>query len=257
MRENHDRAAHVLNMIDHPGTHSTLTRVLLQYGMQVSSAANREQLVHHLRQDQFDLIILDLRSRRGDGLDLLRQILSASIPVIITDDNRCTACDRVAALEFGADDYVVEPICPREILARVRAVLRRRPRKPVAAPLSSGELSSGEKGYRFAGLTLSLSARRLTAADGTRIVLTNGEYALLVAFLRAPGRPLAREHLQRAIRVHEDILDRSIDVLVLRLRRKLESHSRAGVIQTIRGVGYALDIAVETFGSANHDRAET
>jgi two-component system, OmpR family, response regulator len=244
MSERHDRAAHILNVIDHPATRVILTRFLQRYDMYVSSASDRQELVQHLRRDALDLIILDLRSRRGEGLDLLRQMLSASVPVIITDDDRCTANDRVAALELGADDYVVEPICPRELLARVRAVLRRRPRKPAAMP----RCSDGG-GYRFAGLTLDLQAQRLTTADGSQILLTSREYALLVAFLRAPGRPLARAHLLSAVRVHEDILDRSIDVLVLRLRRKLESHSQArGVIQTKRGIGYALEIAVEKFG---------
>ena len=241
MLKTHDRSPHILNMIDHPGTRGILTRVLLQHDIRVSSASDRQELVHHLRQNELDLIILDLRSRRGEGFDLLRHILSASIPVIITDDNRCTACYRVAALELGADDYVVEPICPREILARARAVLRRRRRTSVAA-----QRNPEEQGYRFAGLTLSLPTRCLATSDGKRIVLTKGEYALLVAFLRSPGRPLARESLLRAVRIHEDILDRSIDVLVWRLRRKLESHSQAGgIIQTKRGVGYALEIAVE------------
>jgi two-component system OmpR family response regulator len=244
MNENHESAAHILNVIDHPATRASLTCFLQQYDMYVSSASDRQELVRHLRQDALDLIILDLRSRRGEGLELLRQMLSASVPVIITDDDRCTATDRIAALELGADDYIVEPIFPREILARVRAVLRRRPRKPAAVPRGS---DGG--GYRFAGFSLDLRARCLTTADGSQVLLTSREYALLVAFLRAPGRPLARAHLQSAVRVHDDILDRSIDVLVLRLRRKLEGHTRAGgVIQTKRGIGYALEIAVEKFG---------
>jgi DNA-binding response OmpR family regulator len=244
MDDMQDRAAHVLSVIGHSATRLTLTRFLQRYDMDVVSASDRHELVQQLRDNALDLIILDLRSGRGEGLDLLRQMQSASVPVIITDDDRCTANDRIVALELGADDYVVEPISPRELLARVRVVLRRRRRKPAAAPRES---VSG--GYRFAGLTLNLRARRLTASDGTRIVLTSREYALLTAFLSAPELPLSREHLLGATRIHEDIFDRSIDVMVLRLRRKLAGHSQAQcIIRTKRGIGYALEVAVEKFG---------
>lgn len=249
MVERHDKAAHILYAIEHPATQVAATRAVLmrclqQYDMHISSASDRQELAHHLRHSTLDLIILDLRSRRGEGLDLLREMLSASVPVIIIDDDRCTPGERITALELGADDYVVEPISPREILARIRAVLRRRPRKSTAA---QRDCDGG--GYRFSGLTLYLRTQRLTTSDGVQILLTKREYGLLVAFLRAPGRALSREHLLSATRIHEDILDRSIDVLVLRLRRKLEAHLQTRpVIRTKRGDGYALEIEVERFG---------
>jgi two-component system, OmpR family, response regulator len=243
-RASRDNAARILNVIDHPITRVTLTDFFQRHGMSVSSACGRHDMARHLCRNTVDLIIFDQRSRRGDAPELLRQMLSASIPVIITDDERCTAGDRVTALELGADDYVVEPISPHEMLARVRAVLRRRAGSAAAAP---GAAARG--GYRFAGLTLTLGARRLTSSDGTRIALSNREYDLLVAFLRAPGHPLSREHLLNATRKHADVADRSIDVAVLRLRRKFQNHGKARpIIQTRSGVGYALDVAVERFG---------
>ncbi len=151
--------------------------------------------------------------------------------------------DRVVGLELGADDYVTKPFSLRELLARIRAVLRR---QELGRAGSARDPERG--GYRFAGWRLERRARRLLDPGANPVVLTKGEYALLVAFLEAPGRPLTREHLLQATRIHEDIFDRSIDVQVLRLRRKLEQDPSApSVIQTARGVGYVFAIPVEPF----------
>src|ERR1700679_798545 len=129
----------------------------------------------------------------------------------------------------------------RELLARVRAILRRLDRAR-AAPAREPE----HGGYRFSGWRLNLRTRRLNDPTDADVTLTKGEYALLVAFLDAPQRPLSREHLLQATRVHEDVFDRSIDVQILRLRRKLESDSSMPrVIQTERGVGYTFVLPVE------------
>jgi len=152
----------------------------------------------------------------------------------------------VVGLELGADDYVTKPFSLRELLARARAVLRRR--------AASAQVSEPEKGRepergrcRFGGWQLDRRLRRLTDAESRPVSLTKGEYALLVAFLDAPQRPLTREHLLQATRVHEDVFDRSIDVQVLRLRRKLETDPSAPrVIQTERGIGYVFALPVET-----------
>jgi len=154
--------------------------------------------------------------------------------VIIVTGNRADEIDRVVGLELGADDYLTKPFGLRELLARVRAVLRRLDRARAVPP------SEHERGgYQFSGWRLSLRTRHLTAPTGADVALTKGEYALLVAFLDAPQRPLSREHLLQATRVHEDVFDRSIDVQILRLRRKLEQDPSAPqMIQTERGVGY-------------------
>jgi len=163
--------------------------------------------------------------------------------VIITTGHRLDEIDRVVGLELGADDYVTKPFGLRELLARVRAVLRRHELGRLAR---AREPQRG--GYKFGGWRLEREARRLLAPDGGPVTLTKGEYALLVAFLESPRRTLSREQLLQATRVHEDIFDRSIDVQVLRLRRKLETDASAPrVIQTERGVGYRFDMPVESY----------
>jgi two-component system OmpR family response regulator len=188
------------------------------------------------------LIIMDQPFGLNDGLDRLRSIWSKSdIPVIVTS-HRADEVDPIVNLELGADDYIVKP-SPRELLARSRAILRRR-QMPRAA--QSREREGG--GYRFDGWRLERRNRRLVDPNEKPVPLSKGEYALLLAFLEAPGRPLAREHLLRATRVHEDILDRSIDVQVLRLRRKLETDPNSErTIRTERGVGYVFALRVERF----------
>jgi DNA-binding response OmpR family regulator len=151
--------------------------------------------------------------------------------------------DRVVGLELGADDYMTKPFNLRELLARVRAIIRRLDR---VRALPAREPERG--GYRFSGWQLNLRTRRLTDPNGADVALTKGEYALFVAFLDAPQRPLSREHLLQATRVHEDVFDRSIDVQILRLRRKLEQNpSGPQIIKTERGLGYAFARQVERF----------
>ena len=188
------------------------------------------------------LIIMDQPLGLNDGLDRLRSIRSTSdIPVIITS-HRADEIDPIVNLELGADDYIVRP-SPRELLARTRAILRRRQMSRAA---QSRDPERG--GYRFNGWRLERRCRRLVDPNEKSVLLSKGEYALLLAFLEAPGRPLTREHLLRATRVHEDILDRSIDVQVLRLRRKLETDPNSErMIRAERGVGYVFALPVERF----------
>jgi DNA-binding response OmpR family regulator len=160
--------------------------------------------------------------------------------VIIITGHRRDDIDRVVGLELGADDYLTKPFNLRELLARVRAVLRR-------FDVGKAPARDPERGrFRFSGWQLDRRTRQLVDPAGTPVALTKGEYATLVAFLEAPQRPLSREHLLQATRVHEDVFDRSIDVQILRLRRKLERDPSAPrVIQTERGVGYVFAVAVE------------
>jgi DNA-binding response OmpR family regulator len=188
------------------------------------------------------LIIMDQPHGLNDGLDRLRSIRSKSdIPIIITS-HRADEVDPIVSLELGADDYIVRP-SPRELLARTRAILRRR-QLPRAAQIRDPDGG----GYRFNGWRLERYRRRLVDPNEAPVSLSKGEYALLLAFLEAPERPLTREHLLHATRVHEDIFDRSIDVQVLRLRRKLEIDPNAPrMIQSERGIGYVFSLPVERF----------
>jgi two-component system, OmpR family, response regulator len=209
--------------------------------MRALSAPGREAMMSHLAQSEPDLAILDLRLGQDNGLDLLRDIRSRTdVPVIIVADKRRDEIDRVVGLELGADDCVTTPFGIRELLARVRAVLRRNARR-LAPPRDPARGRC-----RFGGWQLDRRSRRLTNPDGAPVPLTKAEYALLIAFLDAPQRPLTREHLLQATRVHEDVFDRSIDVQILRLRRKLEADPRAPrIIQTERGFGYLCALPVE------------
>jgi two-component system, OmpR family, response regulator len=236
------RPTRVLVIEDDPSMKHMLVNYLEQHDMSVTSAMQRQDVVRLLATAEPNVIILDLRLGQEDGLDLLRGIRSRSdVPVIITTGHRRDEIDRVVGLELGADDYLVKPFGVRELVARIRAVLRRREAGRVAV---QREAEQGR--YRFGNWQLDRRLRRLTTSSGAPVVLTKGEYSLLTAFLDAPQRPLTREHLLQATRVHEDVFDRSIDVQILRLRRKLETDSRApSIIQTERGVGYTFALPVE------------
>jgi DNA-binding response OmpR family regulator len=219
-----------------------LANYLVERNMRVASASQRQDVIRHFSAGEPDIVLLDIRLGQEDGFDLLREIRSRSdVPVIITTGHRCDEIDRVVGLELGADDYVTKPFGLRELVARIHAVLRR---QDTARNTSQREAERGH--YRFGDWHLDRRTRRLTDPNGVPVALTKGEYALLTAFLDAPQRPLTREHLLQATHVHEDIFDRSIDVQILRLRRRLETDpSMPRIIQTERGVGYTFALPVE------------
>lgn len=179
-----------------------------------------------------------------DGMQLARRLRETSeVPVIIVTGKRDEA-DRVMGLEIAADDYVTKPFSNRELLARIRAVLRRyQTRREVAAPARDTQ----RRAYRFVGWELNVLVRRLTAPDGQRVELSNGEFNLLLALCEAPQRVLSRDQLLELSRLHgAEVYDRSIDVQILRLRRKIEVDARAPkLIRTERGTGYLFDAPVE------------
>jgi len=201
----------------------------------------RQALTHSV----VDLILLDLKLRAEDGLTLAREVRAKSSTPIIILTSRKDDIDRVMGLELGADDYVTKPFNPRELVARIRAVLRR------TQPSNASRVGAEPlKALRFSGWELNLRTRQLISADGERVELTQSDFALLSAFLSAPQRTLSRDQLLELSRGHDDeVFDRSIDVQILRLRRKLESDpSRPELIKTERGAGYFLNARVEAIG---------
>jgi two-component system, OmpR family, response regulator len=227
---------------DDNGMRHLVTNYLEDHDFRTVSTGRPDEVIGLLARSQPDLVVLDLRLGQKNGLDLLREIRAQSdIPVIITTGQRRDEIDRVIGLEFGDDDYITKPFGLRELLALIRAVLRRR---------ETGQANAQrhmEKGRRrFGGWQLDRRKRRLTNSAGEPVALIKGEYALLIAFLDAPQRPLSPERLLRATRIHEDVFDRSIDVQVLRLRRKLETDpATRSIIRTERGVGYIFSLPVE------------
>jgi DNA-binding response OmpR family regulator len=240
--QNGYRTVHVLVVDDDVTIQNMVVRYLEQYDMRVARASTRQEAARQIVSSEPNLIMLDLQLGQENGLDLLRHIRSRSnVPVIIIGNDESNEIDRVVGLELGADDYVTKPFGLREILARIRAILRRR---ESAHTVPKRDSEHGH--YRFGGWQLDRRIRRLTGPGGQPVTLTKGEYTLLIAFLEAPQRPLTREYLLRATRVHEDVFDRSIDIQIMRLRRKLKiDRSAPCIIRTERGVGYVLDLPVE------------
>jgi DNA-binding response OmpR family regulator len=241
-RGNVDRQVSVLVVEDDPALQRMILNYFVDNNIGTLLASNRQEMVERLDDSEVSLVILDLRLGSEDGLDLLREVRSSSdVPVIIVTGHRRDDIDRVVGLELGADDYLTKPFNLRELLARVRAILRRFDAGRVA-PARDPERGR----FRFSGWQLDRRIRQLTDPAGAKVALTKGEYAMLLAFLEAPQRPLSREQLLQATRVHEDVFDRSIDVQILRLRRKLERDPSAPrVILTERGVGYVFALPVE------------
>jgi DNA-binding response OmpR family regulator len=232
---------HILVVDDDPQIRSLLQDYLAEHGLRVSCAATGQEMSQILRDEAIDLVILDLRLADEDGMAIARSLRERlAIPVVMLTGVRDEA-DRVMGLELGADDYVTKPFSPRELLARIRSVLRRT-QNSVAAP-ATREV----RAYRFGEFELNLRTRRLKRQDGGAVSLTNGELNLLAALLAAPGRVLTRDQLLEASRVHDnEVYDRAIDIQVLRLRRKIEAdpaHPR--YILTERGIGYIFRSAVE------------
>ena len=235
-------APHILVVDDDPDVCRLISDYLAEFGLRVSCAGDGSSMRKELAQNVVDLIVLDLKLPADDGMTLVRELRAKSSMPIIMVTSRKDDVDRVMGLELGADDYLTKPFNPRELVARIRTVLRR----TQAHPVSRGE---GEplQALRFAAWELNLRTRRLSSTDGDTVELTHAEFALLLAFLGAPQRILSREQLLELSRGHDDeVFDRSIDVQILRVRRKLESNpSRPVLIKTERGAGYFFNASVE------------
>jgi DNA-binding response OmpR family regulator len=234
---------HVLVIDDDPSVRQMIADYLGDNDMKVSTLPGGQALRDVMERNTVDLLILDLKLPGEDGMQIARQLrVDSDIPIIMLTGRKEEA-DRVMGLELGADDYLTKPFSPRELLARIRALLRRsRTHETVADGLAR------IRAYRFAGWELNVRLRRLMSRQGQSIPVTNSEFNLLVAFLAAPQRVLSREHLLNASRLHNDeVYDRSIDVQVGRLRKKIAPEDgQAQLIRTERGVGYVFTATVDT-----------
>ncbi|MGH8681321.1 MAG: response regulator [Burkholderiales bacterium] len=233
----------ILAVDDDPAILQLMAGYLGDNELRVITAATGAEMATALEEHAIDLVVLDLRLRDEDGMQLARQLRDESaIPIIIVTGRQDEA-DRVMGLELGADDYLTKPFSPRELLARIRAVLRRY--QTAREVLPGGD--DVPRAYRFAGWELNVRTRGLAAPDGGRVELTNGEFSLLQAFCAAPQRVLSREQLLDLSRLHgAEVYDRSIDVQILRLRRKIEPNpSQPAYIKTERGAGYVFGVPVQ------------
>jgi two-component system phosphate regulon response regulator OmpR len=227
----------ILILDDDARIRDLLRRYLSQEGFEVTLAEDSKALNRILLRDAVDLIVLDLMMPGEDGLSVCRRLRTShdKTPIIMLSA-KGEDVDRIVGLEVGADDYLVKPFNPRELLARIHAVLRRRPSVEVpGAPSTEKEL------VRFGPFSLNLGLRTLEK-DGQAIALTTGEFAMLKALVRHPGQPLSREKLAQLARGREfEPFDRSLDVQISRLRKLIENDvSSPRYIQTVWGVGYVF-----------------
>jgi two-component system OmpR family response regulator len=233
---------HVLMVDDDPAICGLVSDYLSQNDFRVTAVSNGKQMLEIMGRDAIDLLLLDLRLPGEDGMHLARTVRQSSKVPIVMLTGRVEEADRIMGLELCADDYVTKPFSPRELLARIRAVLRRA-QVEVVSPGRDDTL----RAYRFEGWELNVRLHRLVSPTGERIEISRGEFSLLCALLSAPQRILSRDQLLDLSRLHStEVYDRSIDVQILRLRRKLEADpAHPAFIKTERGVGYYFDAPVK------------
>ena len=228
-----------------------LDRYLDEQGFAVKAVADAAQMDRALAREHFDLMVLDLMLPGEDGLSICRRLrgVENSLPIVMLTA-RGDEVDRIIGLELGADDYLPKPFNPRELLARIHAVLRRRPRSQPGAPAEDGEI------VRFGEVEVDLGARQLSR-KGETLPLTTGEFALLKVLLQHPREPLSRDRLMELARGREyDAFDRSIDVQVSRLRKLVEDDpAKPRFIQTVWGFGYVFVPDDSKGNTAEEDKA--
>ncbi|MBO6552023.1 MAG: response regulator [Roseitalea sp.] len=232
---------HILVVDDHREIRDAVSRYLEKNGMRATTARDAVEMDNKLKSGRFDLIVLDIMMPGEDGLSVCRRLSAESDVPILFLTALAEETDRIVGLELGADDYLSKPFNPRELLARIKAILRRAERRESSAGELSGRLVA------FSGWTLDTDSRRLCADNGNEIDLTSSEFKLLTVFLERPRMVLSRDQLLdlTAGRAAPP-LDRTIDNQVSRLRRKIEQDpSRPQIISTVRGDGYSLTADVE------------
>jgi len=229
----------VLIVEDDPSLRTLLSRVLREEGFHPLSAAHGAEMARVIDANPIDLILLDIMLPGSNGFELCRTLRrSSQVPIIILSA-RDEETDRLIGLELGADDYIAKPFSNRELIARIRAILRR----------TQGGGQTAPRGYQllaFSNWTLDPGRRELISPEGAVVDLSGAEFDLLLAFVSAPQRVIGRERLLEMSRTRlADASDRSIDVLVSRLRRKLAAVQAEPLLRTVRGVGYIFTTAVE------------
>lgn len=236
--------AHILVVDDDKEICSLLERYLRAQGFRVSIAKDGNAMEACLAKSGISLIVLDVMLPEVSGLDICRSLRDrSSIPIILLTALK-EDVDRIIGLELGADDYLCKPFNPRELVARIRAILRR------AEESGNHGRPSGHV-FRFEGFVADPETRRVVAADGSEVALTAAEFSLLLAFLERPGKMLSRNQLLDITQGRDaEPFDRSIDVLVSRLRRKLAEGGAPRLFKTVRNGGYQLAAKVEVEGAA-------
>jgi two-component system OmpR family response regulator len=237
MSASEPQPAKILVVDDDPGVREVLADFLSRHGYEVREAGDAQEMDRALDASSPDLVVLDLMMPGEDGLSVCRRLAAAAGPPVIMLSAMGEETDRIVGLELGADDYLPKPCSPRELLARVRAVLRRRREpSPTAGPAAIVE---------FDGWRLDLVRRRLTSPQDVAVELSGGEFNLLRVFVERPERVLSRDQLLDLARgASSEAFDRAIDVQVSRLRRKLDDGSGRELIRTVRGEGYVFSAEV-------------
>jgi two-component system OmpR family response regulator len=244
----------ILIVDDDPEIRMRLGKFLREHGLDVSEAGSGQEMTAILRRKQFDLVVLDVMMPGDDGLALCRRLRTDNTIPIILLTALSGDTDRIVGLELGADDYVTKPFNPRELLARIRALIRRSgmastPRTPRTRPPI----------HRFSGWLLDINRRSLMSPDDHLVILTSSEFDLLAVFVEHPQRTLSREQLLECLHgraIHQ--FDRSIDVHISRLRRKIEPNPANPIlIKTIRNEGYFFTPSVELAADPVNEQSPT
>jgi two-component system OmpR family response regulator len=242
----------ILIVDDDPEIRMRLGKFLREHGLDVSEAGSGQEMTAILRRKQVDLVVLDVMMPGDDGLALCRRLRTDNTIPIILLTALSGDTDRIVGLELGADDYVTKPFNPRELLARIRALIRRSgmastPRTPRTRPPI----------HRFSGWLLDINRRSLISPDDHLVILTSSEFDLLAVFVEHPQRTLSREQLLECLHgraIHQ--FDRSIDVHISRLRRKIEPNpANPTIIKTIRNEGYFFTPSVELTADPVNERS--
>jgi two-component system, OmpR family, response regulator len=233
---------HVLALDDDPDVRRLVSDYLGENDMRVTTVATGRELGEVMAREMIDVVLLDLRLPDDDGLKIAQKLREESSVPILMLTGRAAEADRVMGLEMGADDYLTKPFSNRELLARVRALLRRAKFQATVV-----DALARVRAYRFAGWELNVRLRKLKSPDGRMVEITNGEFRLLTAFLASAQRVLTRTQLLDLSRLYNDeVYDRAIDLQIMRLRRKLEKDpTEPEFIKTERGEGYVFAVPVE------------
>lgn len=232
---------HLLVVDDDREIRRLIEDYLSQLGYRITTVGDGKAMRRALQEHRIDLVVLDLMLPGEDGLSLCRELRSKSNLPVLMLTARGGEIDRIVGLEMGADDYLAKPFNPRELLARIRSILRR------AQSLPANLVAEDVKAMRFAGWVLDVASRNVTAPDGLVVPLSGAEFRLLRVLLEHPNRVLSRDQLLELVNGREAILfDRSVDVLIGRLRKRLQDDGKEpSLIKTVRGEGYVLAATVE------------